>query len=122
MYDKSDIQGASQSGIPSAWAIGTKLYFVPIRFWEVAAPETGSVAEHANFAGELLPNPTHDGFVYAFHDLFGHNVYMRQADTFLTADEALAEMQRRNTEKEQEEARELDSVMARIKAHKALGQ
>ena len=94
--------------------IGTPLYFVPIRFWEPHPIETGTVAAHKTFHGEPLDSFTHDGFVYAFHNVYGHEVYMRAADTFLTVEDAMTERARRARAREAQEEAEMDQLMARI--------
>lgn len=100
--------------------LGAVLFFVPIRFWETQEPETGRLVAHTMSSGEVLANPTADGFTYAYHDGYGHNVYMRTADCFETKEAAVAEALRRNAEKEIADEAELDRVLAAIKGRLAL--
>lgn len=94
--------------------VGTPLYFVPIRFWEDCPVRTGSVAIHTNLDGSLLPSFTEDGFVYAFHDEYGHNVYMSAKDTFFSHRAATDERDRRKAMREDAERIELNALMERI--------
>ncbi|RWB95606.1 MAG: hypothetical protein EOQ56_28065 [Mesorhizobium sp.] len=94
--------------------VGTRLFFVPIRFWEDYPIETGYVAEHTTFEGEVVPSWSQD-HVYAFHDGYGHNVYMQAPRSFLTEAEALAEKERLATEKKVKDDEEFEVVWQRIK-------
>lgn len=95
--------------------IGTPLYFVPIRFWEPWPIETGTVAVHHGVKpGEIWDSFTHDGFVYAYHNDYGHNVYMRAKDTFLTVEDAMAERDRRADAKTAADEAEMEAFLARI--------
>jgi len=92
---------------------GTPVFFVPIRYWETQEPETGSIADH----GEELERDVN--FVYAFHNVYGHNVYMSAASTFLTREEAVAAALRLKAEYEAELETEIQEIMARILANRA---
>lgn len=95
--------------------VGTKLFFVPIRYWENDPIETGKVALHTNLAGdEVWPSFTHDGFVYAFHDGYGHNVYMSAKDVFLTEEEALEDAKKRTIARDAAIEAEMQAFMKRI--------
>lgn len=63
-------------------SIGTRVFFVPIRYWESKNPiETGVITERCG--GE---------HVYAHHDGYGHGVYMPRARTFKSRKDARAAM------------------------------
>lgn len=115
------------TSLPNSWAsvtdmtivqhpIGTLLYFVPIRFWEMRPIETGTVALHTTLDGRVLDSFTHDGFVYAYHNGYGHEVYMRAEDVYLTVEGAMRERHNRARERRRREARDMDALMRRIYA------
>jgi len=95
------------------WEIGTKLFFVPIRFWEPYEIETGTVVEH-DVCGEIKPDLHTDRHVYVFHDGYGHTVYMRRESSFLTRAEVDAQVEALRAEKLAEEEAALDAFMARV--------
>jgi hypothetical protein len=94
--------------------IGTPLYFVPIRYWEAEPIETGTVALHIGVEDEIWDSFTKDGFVYAYHNDYGHEVYMRAADTFLTVEAAMEERDRRTLARKIEQEAELEAFMLRV--------
>lgn len=95
--------------------VGTRLFFVPIRYWEDRPIETGAVALHKGIEeGEIWPSFTHDGSVYAFHDGYGHNVYMRTKDVFLTKEEVLEEIKIRKASDDAALRAEEEEFMKRI--------
>ena len=79
--------------------IGTRIFYVAGRFWETQEPETGHIAEE-------LPDDSEN--IYAFHDGFGHNVYLRADRAFLTRDDAVAEALRLKEEKEAQNEAEFE--------------
>jgi hypothetical protein len=97
----------------SGWAVGTRLWFVPIRFWETTEPQTGHVAEHV-VVGNVRPDDSSDNHVYAYHDGYGHNVYMERADSFETPEAAVAEAERRAAEKAAKDKAEFDEWWSRV--------
>lgn len=96
--------------------IGTAVFFVPIRYWEKPPVEAGRVAEHKTFAGLTIPSWTHDEFLYAYHNGYGHNVYMSAKDTFLTETEAIEERDRRAIEYEAKRKAEFDVWWSKFSA------
>lgn len=73
----------------TGWAVGTKLFVVPIRYWDNDAIETARVAEHTTFEGAIIPDGNDHNFVYAFGDDYGHNVYLDRNMVFTNHDEAI---------------------------------
>jgi hypothetical protein len=110
----------------TGWAVGTRLFFVPIRFWEVQEPETGYVAEHTTFEGEIIPDGSEsmcngygEASVYVFHDGYGHDVYMQRDRAFETREEALLYADILIAHREMQNAIEMVGVMKRIYAEMA---
>ncbi len=85
-----------------AEAANTPLFFVPIRYWESKEPLTGHLVEKNGDS------------IYAYHDGYGHNVYMNAKDVFLTREEAIAEAERRIVERDAQAEAEVEEMMARI--------
>lgn len=91
------------------WPVGTKLFFVPIRFWEIQEPETGHVVEH-NVCGTVIPDGEGDDrFTYVYHDGYGHTVYMQRPRCFTTHAAAVAEALRLKVERDVANAAEFEA-------------
>jgi hypothetical protein len=82
------------------------VFVVPIRFWEYDDPIETLTVEHI----------TPDGFVYGFHHGYGHNVYIPRTNCCETLAACQAEIQRRRTVREAEQAAEVERIMACILA------
>jgi len=96
--------------------IGTPLWFSPIRYWEDTTPETGIVALHTNFSGDKVLDSFSEGSVYAFHDDYGHTVYMPADRTFLSEADAIADAEARSVVYFAEEKVQMDALMEKIYA------
>ncbi len=93
---------------------GTPIFYVPIRYWEVQEPETGHMVDVGDEGREIHANDPN--FIYAFHDGYGHNVYLDAKRAFLTHDEAVTEAHRLKAEYEEKAEAEFQVVFAKIMA------
>jgi hypothetical protein len=99
----------------TGYTVGTRLWFVPIRYWENQVPETGMVLRHEDIDGDNGKDDPTDPYIYVHHDGYGHAVYMRRADAFISEDLAISEAHRRKAEKEAKDKADFDAWWERVK-------
>ena len=97
------------------YPIGTRLFFVPIRYWEDHYPiETGYIAGHTIHPDDVPAVLWNTNDVYAFHDGYGHNVYMQTSRVFLTLEDAINGRKVMIKVMESKEKEEMEFFMSKI--------
>ncbi len=99
---EADTYRLRRGSLPLRPRKGTRLYKVPIRWWEKTEPERATYLQQGGKSGNGQRN------VYAFHAGYGHNVYLCASDCFLTRRGAIAEAKRRAAELKRREAADFD--------------
>lgn len=91
------------------WAAGTVLWQVPVRFWEDEKPERCVVV-----SDDSIYDFDDEFSTYAFHDGYGHNVYLSPDDLYPSIEECNAEIYRRREVRDEERKRDVAKLSAAL--------